>query len=128
MKLPRDTWLLFSHNIKITPRNPVWVVFGLFQPICYLLLFALLLEGVASAPSFGDSALPVFTPRLLIMQGIFGTTFVGFGLIARLPMAANRVSGALSEPADARTRVDQEGVKNRAGHPIRSVEYRHVAR
>lgn len=84
MKLLHDTWLLFSHSIRITLRNPVWVVFGLFQPICYLLLFAPLLEGIASAPGFGGDALSVFTPGLLIMQTIFGTTFVGFGLIAQL--------------------------------------------
>jgi ABC-2 type transport system permease protein len=61
------------------------VIFGLFQPICYLLLFAPLLKDVASAPVFPDSnALTVFTPGLLVMQGILGTTFVGFGLIAQL--------------------------------------------
>lgn len=84
MKLLRDTWLLFAHNVRMILRNPVWVVFGLFQPVCYLLLFAPLLEGVASVPGFGGEALSVFTPGLLIMQGIFGTTFVGFGLIAAL--------------------------------------------
>lgn len=84
MKLLRDTWLLFAHNARVTLRNPVWVVFGVFQPVCYLLLFAPLLEGVAAAPGFGGDALTVFTPGLLVMQGILGTTFVGFGLIAQL--------------------------------------------
>ncbi|MGH3147078.1 MAG: hypothetical protein ACRDTR_14880 [Rubrobacter sp.] len=73
MKLLRDTWLLFSHNVRMTLRNPVWVVLGLFQPVCYLLLFAPLLDGMASVPgSPGGNAITVFTPGLLIMQGIFG--------------------------------------------------------
>ena len=84
MKLLRDTWLLFAHNARTTLRNPVWVAFGVFQPVCYLLLFAPLLEGVASSPGFGGDALAVFTPGLLVMQGILGTTFVGFGLISQL--------------------------------------------
>lgn len=85
MKLVRDTWLLFSHNMRTTLRNPVWIVFGIFQPICYLLLFAPLLEGVARAPGFpGGNALAVFTPGPLVMQALFGTAFVGFGLIAAL--------------------------------------------
>lgn len=84
MKLVRDTWLLFSHNVRMTLRNPVWVVFGPFQPVCYMLLFALLLEGAIPEGTPGGNAITVFTPGLLIMQGIFGTTFVGFGLIAQL--------------------------------------------
>jgi len=84
MKLARDTWLLFSHNVRMTLRNPVWVVFGLFQPVCYMLLFAPLLEGAIPEGTPGGNAITVFTPGLLIMQGIFGTTFVGFGLIAQL--------------------------------------------
>lgn len=85
MKLLRDTWLLFAHNVRMTLRNPVWVFFGLFQPVCYLLLFAPLLDPLAGAPGFpvGDG-LAVFTPGAMVMIGMFGTTFVGFGLIAQL--------------------------------------------
>lgn len=85
MKLIRDTWLLFAHGVRATLRDPVGVVFGLFQPICYLLLFAPLLEGVADAPGFSEGdAITAFAPGLLVMQGIVGTTSVGFGLIAQV--------------------------------------------
>jgi len=85
VKLLRDSWVLFAHAVRMTMRNPVWVAFGLFQPVCYLLLFAPLLESVATAPGApGGDALLLFTPGLLVMQGIFGTLFVGFGLIAAL--------------------------------------------
>lgn len=85
MKLVRDTWLLFVASMRSTLRNPVWIVFGLFQPVCFLLLFAPLLEGVAQAPGFPPGgALKVFTPGLLVMIGMFSTLFGGFGLISDL--------------------------------------------
>jgi ABC-2 type transport system permease protein len=85
MKLLRDTWLLFCSSLLGTLRNPVWIIVGLFQPICFLLLFAPLLEPIANAPGFPPGgALNVFTPGLLIMMGMYGAAFVGFGLIADL--------------------------------------------
>jgi ABC-2 type transport system permease protein len=85
MKLIRDTWLLFMRELMQTLRNPVWLIIGLFQPICFLLLFAPLLEGIAQAPGFPPGgALNVFTPGLLVMMGMYGAAFVGFGLLADL--------------------------------------------
>jgi ABC-2 type transport system permease protein len=85
MKLMRDTWLLFSRNMLMTLRNPAWIIIGLFQPICFLLLFAPLLDNVSRVPGFPPGgALRVFTPGLLIMMGMYGAAFVGFGLIADL--------------------------------------------
>jgi ABC-2 type transport system permease protein len=85
MKLVRDTWLLFMRELMVTLRNPIWLIIGLFQPICFLLLFAPLLDGIAQAPGFPPGgALNVFTPGLLVMMGMYGAAFVGFGLIADL--------------------------------------------
>ncbi len=82
MKLLNDTSLIFSRSLQITLRNPVWILFGLFQPLCFLLLFAPLLEKLTSNPAFGNTnSLTVFTPGLLIMIALYGTAFVGFGLI-----------------------------------------------
>lgn len=82
MKLLRDTSLIFFRNMQDTMRNPVWIVFGLFQPLCFLLLFAPFLEKLTTIPDFGGTnSLTVFTPGLLIMIALFGTAFVGFGLI-----------------------------------------------
>jgi ABC-2 type transport system permease protein len=56
---------------------------GLFFPVCYLVLFAPLLEGIATVPGFpSGGALNVFTPGLLVLLALFGTAYVGFGLIA----------------------------------------------
>jgi ABC-2 type transport system permease protein len=76
-----DTKLIFLRSVQISLRNPVWVMFGLFQPLCYLLLFGPLLEGFVAVPGFGGNALTVFTPGLLVMIALFGTAFVGFSLI-----------------------------------------------
>jgi ABC-2 type transport system permease protein len=82
IKLVKDTTLIFLRSMQITLRNPVWIVFGLFQPLCFLLLFAPLLEKLTSNPAFGNTnSLTVFTPGLLIMIALYGTSFVGFGLI-----------------------------------------------
>lgn len=81
MKLLHDTILIFARSLQITLRNPVWIMFGLFQPLCFLLLFAPLLEKFAGNPAFGVNSLTVFTPGLLIMIALYGTAFVGFGLI-----------------------------------------------
>lgn len=82
MALIRDIGLIFSRNLQITLRNPVWIIFGLFQPLCFFLLFAPLLNGLVGNPGFGSaSALTIFTPGLLIMTAMYGTAFVGFGLI-----------------------------------------------
>lgn len=85
MKLLRDTWLIFQSNLIATLRQPVWVIVSLMQPLYFLLLFAPLLEGIAQAPGFPPGgALNVFMPGLLIQLGLFGSAFVGFGLIAEL--------------------------------------------
>ncbi|GCE31552.1 transport permease protein [Dictyobacter alpinus] len=85
MKLLRDTWLLFSWIMGQTLRNPVWPLIGLFQPLCYLFLFAPLLQSVSGVPGFpAGGALTVFTPGVLVMMALFGSAFTGFGLVAEL--------------------------------------------
>jgi ABC-2 type transport system permease protein len=81
----RDCWLLFVSTLRVTLRNPAWVFIGLFQPVCYMLLFAPLLKNLAGVPGFPrGGAYNVFTPGLMMMMAIFGTGFAGFGVIARL--------------------------------------------
>jgi ABC-2 type transport system permease protein len=86
VKLIRDTWLMYDYAVRTTLRNPVWVIVGVFQPILWLLLYAPLLDRIADrSPGFaGGDALKVFTPGILVMLALFGTLFVGFGLIAEL--------------------------------------------
>ena len=85
LKLVRDTWLIFVSALRVQLREPTWVFFGLFQPICYMLLFAPLLKNLAGVPGFpSGGAYNVFTPGLMMMMSIFGTGFAGFTVIGQL--------------------------------------------
>lgn len=78
------TWLVFRRSLRQSLRNPAWVLIGLLQPILYLALFGpLLIPIVQNTPGFppGD-AWQVLVPALLVQQALFGTLFVGFGLIS----------------------------------------------
>jgi ABC-2 type transport system permease protein len=80
----RETWIVFARAMRLSLRNPVWVIIGLTQPVLYLALFGPLLEQVVgNTPGLppGD-AWQIFVPGLLVQLGIFGASFVGFGLIA----------------------------------------------
>jgi ABC-2 type transport system permease protein len=79
-----ETWLIFRRSMQQSLRNPVWVIIGLLQPLLYLALFGpLLIPVVQNTPGFppGD-AWQVLVPALLVQQALFGTLFVGFGLIS----------------------------------------------
>lgn len=83
MRFLTDTWLVFSRAMRLSLRNPVWVILGLMQPILYLTLFGPLLEPVVNAPGFPPgTAWQVFVPGLLVQLAVFGAAFAGFGLIA----------------------------------------------
>ncbi|WP_297082702.1 ABC transporter permease [uncultured Demequina sp.] len=84
MTIARDTWIVFSRAMRLSLRQPVWVVFGLLQPILYLALFGPLLETIADTRAFGEDvdAWQIFVPGLLVQLGLFGASFVGFGLIS----------------------------------------------
>jgi ABC-2 type transport system permease protein len=79
-----ETWIVFTRAMRLGFREPVWLFIALSQPILYLALFGPLLEKVVQAtPDLppGD-AWQVFVPGLLVQLGLFGTVFVGFGLVA----------------------------------------------
>ncbi|MBN9305329.1 MAG: multidrug ABC transporter permease [Devosia sp. 67-54] len=78
----RDTWIIFSRSMRLSLRQPLWVLIGLLQPILYLTLFGPLLQNIAATSGFQGDAWQVFVPGLLVQLGIFGGLFVGFGIIA----------------------------------------------
>jgi ABC-2 type transport system permease protein len=84
-KLISDTYLLGKNELLIQVRNPLWLLFGLFQPIVYLVLFAPFLTGIAHTPGFPTgNAIQFFAPGLLILNALFNAAFAGFGLIDKL--------------------------------------------
>lgn len=90
-RLLRDTLLLTRWHLTEILRNPVWVIVQLFQPLCWLLLFAPILDGMNQTQNIlgaltgkPTSALQEFTPGLLVMMSMFGTLFAGFGIVSQL--------------------------------------------
>ncbi|MFC4336898.1 ABC transporter permease [Salininema proteolyticum] len=84
MKFLRDTWLVYRQAMLLNLKQPVWLIVMLIQPLYFLILFAPLLDGMGGMPGFENGAMETFIPGLLIMMALFGSTFVGFGLIAEL--------------------------------------------
>jgi ABC-2 type transport system permease protein len=79
--LARDTFTVFARAMRLSLRNPAWVVIGIMQPVLYILLFGPLLEPLSGQLGTGN-AYQLFVPGILVQLGIFGALFVGFGLIA----------------------------------------------
>jgi ABC-2 type transport system permease protein len=84
MNTVRDTWLIFRRSVILTLRQPTWLLFGIMYPVLYLVLFGPLLEGAVSQAGANESAYNWFVPGLLVQVALFGSAFVGFGLIAEL--------------------------------------------
>ena len=82
--MPTETVIVFQRQMRILLRNPVWVFFGLTQPILYLVLFGPLLKNVAGGGLGGDDSWRIFVPGLLMQLAIFGAGFAGFGIIQEL--------------------------------------------
>jgi ABC-2 type transport system permease protein len=89
MSFIHDTLIVFRRQLRLSLRNPAWVIIGLIQPVLYLALFGPLLTklpGAALGESGGTggtaAAYRIFVPGLLIQLGLFGSTFVGFAIIS----------------------------------------------
>ncbi len=82
MKLLADTWLMYTYTMRATLRNPIFVIIGLFNPLCFLFLYAPLLRDLSQTSYFsGANTLAIFLPGLLIMMGMYATSYAGFKLI-----------------------------------------------
>jgi ABC-2 type transport system permease protein len=86
MRTLYETLLIARRQLRKLLRNPVWVVFGLLQPILYLAFFGPLVQAIAEKAFPNGDGWRVYVPGLLVQLGLFGTSFVGFGLIAEWRM------------------------------------------
>jgi ABC-2 type transport system permease protein len=84
MSFLQDTLAIYRRQQRLAMRNPAWVVIGLAQPILYLILFGPLLTRLPlnTLGAGSGNAYRFFVPGLLIQLGLFGSTFVGFAIIA----------------------------------------------
>jgi ABC-2 type transport system permease protein len=79
----RDTMLIFRRQLRLSLRNPAWLIIGVIQPVLYLTLFGPLVKHFVSTPNAAsDVAWRIFVPGLLVQLGLFGSLFVGFAIIA----------------------------------------------
>jgi len=83
MSFARDTGIVFRRQLRLSLREPAWVAIGLLQPVLYLVLFGPLLKPLA-AQLGTTNAYTLFVPGLLVQLAIFGSLFVGFGLIGEV--------------------------------------------
>lgn len=74
--MPRDTWLLFRHQLRLTLGGRLGLLFGVLQPILYLVLFGPLLGTYIGARSW-----QVFVPGVLMQLALFSAGLAGFGIV-----------------------------------------------
>jgi ABC-2 type transport system permease protein len=92
--------MFLGYELRKSARNPVWPLFGILQPVLYLLLFAPLLANTRPGVPRADTLLQ-FTPGVMVMVALFGSLFVGFGMIAeiRSGVIERLAASAASRPA-----------------------------
>ncbi|MFG1682148.1 ABC transporter permease [Nonomuraea sp. NPDC049269] len=78
----RHTLLFLMYELRNTFRNPIWPLFGIVQPVVYLLLFGPLVAGAAGQPT--SAQLTSFAPGMLVITALFGAIGVGYGMIYEL--------------------------------------------
>ncbi|MEU7836667.1 MULTISPECIES: ABC transporter permease [unclassified Nonomuraea] len=78
----RHTLLFLVYELRNTFRNPIWPLFGIVQPVVYLLLFGPLVAGAAGQPI--SAQLTSFAPGMLVITALFGAIGVGYGMIYEL--------------------------------------------
>ncbi|MDQ7805221.1 ABC transporter permease [Amycolatopsis sp. A133] len=79
----RDTWLIFRREMTAALRNPTWVLIGIMQPLLYLFLFGPLMVKAVQAQGMSEvDGWMLLTPALITQLALFGSSFVGFGLLA----------------------------------------------
>jgi len=84
MNFVKDTWLIFTRQLRLALRNPVWTVMSLLQPVMFLVFFGPLFASAFNRGLVGGAgnAYAYFVPGLLIQLGLFGSASVGFSMVA----------------------------------------------
>ncbi|MFI6165576.1 ABC transporter permease [Nocardia sp. NPDC051052] len=75
----QDTGTITVYEFRRSLHSPAWVIFGVLQPILWLLLFAPMLRNV-----FPGNSLQIFAPGMLFLVVIYGNLYQGFDLVAAM--------------------------------------------
>lgn len=71
--MARDTWVLFRHHLRITLRQKAGMVFGVIQPLFFLVLFGPIFATIGTWE--------VLVPGLIIQLSLLSTGMAGFGVV-----------------------------------------------
>jgi len=83
VKFLHDVWYTFLRHLRNDLREPVWMFFGMIQPLIWLLLFTQLFQNVAAVPGFPTSSyIEFFAPGLIVMLAVFGPAYAGFEVLS----------------------------------------------
>jgi len=69
----RETALLFRHNLRATLRQKIGIVFGVIQPLVFLVLFGPIFATIGTWETL--------VPGLIIQLGLMSTGMAGFGVV-----------------------------------------------
>lgn len=84
MAFLRQSGILYRFALHEALGNRTWIVLGLGQPVMWLVLFGPLLRPLSGPGLGGGDRLTQFVPGLLMMVALFGSTFMGLGLLSDL--------------------------------------------
>lgn len=85
MLLLVDTWYLFEKYLRLSIRMPLWTLFGLIQPLIWLVIFGQLFKNMAELQGFpAGSYLEFLTPGILVMTVLFGSSWSGVNLLREI--------------------------------------------
>lgn len=75
----RDTWNVFTRELRPVMRDPFSLIFSLLQPLVFLGLFGPLLVSTSGMPA--ADTLRWFVPGVLVMIALFGSGVTGSNLL-----------------------------------------------
>jgi ABC-2 type transport system permease protein len=80
-----DTYHLFAKYMRITWRMPMWTLFGLAQPLIWLLIFSDLFSQMASLQGWPTTSYAnFFLPGVMVMTVLFGSAWAGVSLLREI--------------------------------------------
>ncbi|MEM1334492.1 MAG: ABC transporter permease [Actinomycetota bacterium] len=75
----RDTWVEASRHLRIVPRHPELLVYGMLQPVMFVLLFVYVFGGALTVPGFTDYE-QFLIPGIFAQSIVFGSSFTSAGI------------------------------------------------
>lgn len=81
MTVINDSALVLGRQLRPLTRDPFTVLFGMLQPLVFLVLYGPLLVATGAT---GESPWQWFVPGIIVMIGLFGTSVAGSYLLDEL--------------------------------------------